>query len=268
MKKIKVLVLGANGRMGREAVKSIAQEPDLELVGAVDPKFICDDPAVGACLEKSGLKIEKDLQGIFKDSEAEVVVDFTQPDVIFENAKTIISAGKKMVIGTTGLTPAQLQELEKLTNEKKTACLVAPNFAIGAVLMMKFAEMAVQYLDNVEIIELHHDKKADAPSGTAIITAQKIAAALAEAGKKISPIMGEKIPGVRGGDLSGIKIHSVRLPGLIAHQEVIFGGLGQILTLRHDSLSRESFMPGIMLAIKKISGLTGFYYGLEKILDL
>jgi 4-hydroxy-tetrahydrodipicolinate reductase len=260
--KIKVMVMGANGKMGREVIKAIYKEPDIELVGAIDLKPACDDPVVLECLEKSRLKIEKE----FIDSLAEVVVDFTHPEVIFENAKKILGQGKKMVIGTTGLSQEQLKELENLTGKNKTACLVAPNFAIGAVLMMKFAEAAAKFMDSVEIIELHHDKKADAPSGTALITAQKIAASLADSGKSRQPIMGEKVTGVRGGDLNGIKIHSVRLPGLVAHQEVIFGGLGQTLTIRHDSLSRESFMPGVIMAIKKIVSVTGFYHGLEKLL--
>lgn len=263
MSKIKVLVLGAAGRMGQEVIKSIFKEPELQLVGAIDPRGVCDDPAAAACLKNAGLEIEK----ILKDSQAEVVIDFTQPDVVFENAKTMLSAGKKMIIGTTGLNQAQLKELEKLTLEKNTACLVAPNFAIGAVLMMKFSEQAACFMNSAEIIELHHDKKADAPSGTALLTAEKIAAVFKNLGKKISAVMGEKIPGVRGGAIDGVKIHSIRLPGLVAHQEVIFGGIGQTLTIRHDSLSRESFMPGVMLAVKKIINLKGFFYGLEKILD-
>jgi 4-hydroxy-tetrahydrodipicolinate reductase len=268
MKKIKVLVLGASGRMGREVIKSIAKEPDLELAGAVDPRAVCDDPAVMACLEKVGVKIAVGFTNDFKDAEADVVVDFTHPSVVFENCRTMLSAGKKVVVGTTGLSQAQIKELEKMTKDKNTACLVAPNFAIGAVLMMKFAELAAKFMDNAEVIELHHDKKADAPSGTALLTAERVAAVYQERGLDLKPAGGEKISGVRGGDVGGVKVHSVRLPGLVAHQEVLFGGLGQMLTIRHDSLSRESFMPGVMLAVKKIASVKGFYYGLEKLIEI
>ena len=220
MTKIKVLVNGAKGKMGSETVKAILKEADLELVGQTD---IGDD--LSAAIRKGG---------------AEVVVDFTHPASAMRNVKTILAGKVHAVVGTTGLTSQNLDEIKTLCAENKVNCLVAPNFAIGAVLMMRFAKEAIKHMPQAEIIEFHHETKADKPSGTALKTAQ---------------LMGKEVP-----------IHSVRLPGLVAHQEVIFGGLGQTLTLRHDSISRESFMPGVMMAIRKIAGVRGLVYGLENML--
>jgi 4-hydroxy-tetrahydrodipicolinate reductase len=228
MVKIKVLVNGANGRMGSETVNAVSNAVDLELVGQTD--------------------MGDDLAKAIKDSKAEVVVDFTQPKVAMKNVKTIISNKAHAVIGTTGLSPANLTEIKKLCSKNRVNCIVAPNFAIGAVLMMKFAKEAAHYMPQVEIIELHHDKKLDAPSGTAIKTA-----ALIDGDRK--NFKHKKIP-----------IHSVRLQGLVAHQEVIFGGLGQTLRIRHDSISRESFMPGVTMAIRKVKKIKGLVYGLENLL--
>ncbi len=220
MAKIRVIVNGAKGRMGAETVKAVSADPDLELVAETD--------------------LGDDLSETIINTKAEVVVDFTIPKVALSNVKQIITAGAHAVVGTTGLTQADLKDLGSLCAKNNVNCLVAPNFAIGAVLMMKFAKAAVKYMPKAEIIELHHDKKLDKPSGTAIKTAH---------------LMGKDVP-----------IHSVRLPGLVAHQEVIFGGVGQTLTIRHDSITRESFMPGVVLAIKKVQSLKGLVYGLEKIL--
>lgn len=220
MAKIKVLVNGAKGKMGSETVKAILKEADLKLVGQTD--------------------LGDNLARAIKTAKAEVVVDFTQPDAAMKNVKIILESGAHAVVGTTGLTDKNLEEIKKLCAANKVSCLVAPNFAIGAVLMMKFAKEAVKYMPSAEIIELHHDKKLDKPSGTAIKTAK---------------LMEKDVP-----------IHSVRLPGLVAHQEVIFGGLGQTLTIRHDSISRESFMPGVVMAIRKIKKLKGLVYGLENLL--
>lgn len=220
MAKIRVIVNGAKGKMGQEVVKAVEKESDLELVGQTD---------LGDNLAKT-----------IKETRAEVVVDFTHPKSVMENIRTILKNGAHGVIGTTGITKENLEEIKFLCEENKVNCLVAPNFAIGAVLMMQFAKEAIKYFPNAEIIEMHHETKVDKPSGTAL---------------KTKEAMGKEIP-----------IHSVRLPGLVAHQEVIFGGLGQTLTIRHDSISRESFMPGVILAIKKIKNLKGLIYGLEQIL--
>lgn len=217
---IKVVVNGAKGKMGQEVVRAIQKESDLKLVGQTD--------------------LGDDLAKTIKETGAEVVVDFTHPKSVMENIRIILKNGAHGVIGTTGITKENLEEIKKLCQENRVNCLVAPNFAIGAVLMMQFAKEAIKHLPHAEIIEMHHETKADKPSGTAL---------------KTQELMGKEVP-----------IHSVRLPGLVAHQEVIFGGLGQTLTIRHDSISRESFMPGVILAIRKIKELKGLVYGLENIL--
>jgi len=228
MAKIKVLVNGSRGKMGSETVKAILKEADMELVGQAD---------LGDNLAKS-----------IKTTKTEVVVDFTNPSSVMENVRTILNSKAHAVVGTTGLTSDNLAEIKKLCEKNKVNCVVAPNFAIGAVLMMKFAKEAAHYMPQVEIIELHHDKKVDAPSGTALKTAEMI--------------MAER----EGVKMQKVPIHSVRLQGLVAHQEVIFGGLGQTLTVRHDSISRESFMPGVVLAVRKVKALKGLVYGLENLL--
>jgi 4-hydroxy-tetrahydrodipicolinate reductase len=220
MAKIKILVNGARGKMGSETVKAILKESDLELVGQAD---------IGA-----------DLAGLIKELKPEVIVDFTLPSAVMKNIKLILSNGCHAVVGTTGLNENDLKEIKQLCAKNDVNCVVAPNFAIGAVLMMQFAKEAVKHLPNAEIIEFHHETKVDKPSGTAIKTAQ---------------LMGKDVP-----------IHSVRLPGLVAHQEVIFGGLGQTLTIRHDTINRESFMPGMLLAVRKVKKLKGLVYGLEHLL--
>ncbi|MBI5700282.1 4-hydroxy-tetrahydrodipicolinate reductase [Candidatus Saganbacteria bacterium] len=226
MAKIKVIVNGAKGKMGSETVKAVEKEADLELVAQLD--------------------VSDDLSGSIKKYNAEVVVDFTHPDAAMGNIGNILNAGANAIVGTTGLKPDDLKEIAKLCEKNKVNCLVAPNFAIGAVLMMQFSKEAAKHLKNVEIIELHHPQKVDKPSGTAIKTAHMIK---------------ETIGG--GGE---VPIHSVRLPGLVASQEVIFGGLGQTLTIRHDTINREAFMPGVILAIRKVKSLKGLVYGLENIL--
>jgi len=243
---IPVLVNGAKGRMGQEAVKAVKAETDLELVAATD--------------------LEDSLDDAIRRTGAAVVIDFTQPSSAIRNTETILRCGARPVVGTTGFDPPSIRRLQELALELRLGGLIAPNFAIGAVLLMKFAADAARYLPEVEIIELHHDQKIDAPSGTAIKTAELIA----EHRGGFRPVgrQEESIPGVRGGRCQGITIHSVRLPGLVAHQEVLFGGLGQTLTIRHDSLARSSFMPGVVLAARKAPTLDRLYYGLEKILDL
>ncbi len=253
---IKVAVNGAFGRMGREVVKAVLAEQDMQLAG------ICDsNPQAAQGLPETNLPMFGALADMLDSVKPEVVVDFTSPMAVFENAKTILQHGARPVIGTTGLTADNLEEIESICKANNTGALVAPNFAIGAVLMMKFASEAAKYMPQVEIIELHHDKKLDAPSGTAIKTAEMIAANRPE---PTTPAA--QAEAARGGSFSGIQVHSIRLPGLVAHQEVIFGGLGQTLTIRHDSLDRQSFMPGVIIAIRYVRKNNGLVYGLEKIL--
>lgn len=226
MAKIRVIVNGAKGKMGSETVKAASKEADLELVAQLD--------------------LNDNLAESIKKHKADVVVDFTHPGSALSNVRMILTSGAHAVVGTTGITKGDLSEIESLCEKNKVNCLVAPNFAIGAVLMMQYARDAAKHMKHVEIIEMHHPQKADKPSGTAIKTAQMIKESIGEAAE--------------------IPIHSVRLPGLVAHQEVIFGGLGQTLTIRHDTINRESFMPGVILAVRKIKNLKGLVYGLENIL--
>ncbi len=266
MEKTRVLVSGAYGRMGREVVKAVVTQDDMVLVGAVDKIGVESDIGKVCGLDKLGVNIEKDLLATLKRTKPDVMVDFTTPLVIMENIRIAAEAKVAGVIGTTGLTGENLEEVNELALQSGKAFLVAPNFAIGAVLMMRFAREAARYFPDVEIIELHHDRKIDAPSGTALKTAEMIAA-----GRVMEPLVKpaplEKIDGARGGEYLGTKIHSLRLPGLIAHQEIIFGNQGQTLTIRHDSLERTSFMPGVLMAIRKLRTLKGFFYGLESIMD-
>ena len=245
MKNIRVLVNGAKGRMGQEVVKAVTVASDLELVDQTD--------------------LGDDLIARIKASQAQAVVDFTTAAVAFENTRKILEAGVHPVVGTSGLLAEQVAKLQQLAQDKGIGGLIAPNFAIGAVLLMKYAQDAAKYLPDVEVIELHHNRKADAPSGTAVKTAQLIAEARQEIPKALVEEK-ELFEGARGSEVHGVRVHSLRLPGLVAHQEVIFGGTGETLTIRHDSIHRESFMPGVCLACRKVIGTQQLFYGLEHLL--
>jgi 4-hydroxy-tetrahydrodipicolinate reductase len=250
---IRVAVCGACGKMGKEVVNAVNNDETMELVAKID---ICKCENVFESIEEA-----------LKATKIDVLVDFTQPKSIFENAKYCLNNGVRPVIGTTGLSDEQLAELEKLSKEKNVSCLIAPNFTTGAVLMMMFAATASKYFDNAEIIELHHNQKKDAPSGTAIKTAQLMSEAKQSTFAKGNCPEVETIQGARGGkSYSDIQIHSVRMPGYIASQEVIFGASGQIFKLRHDSMDRTCYMPGVMMSVKHVMAHNEFVYGLEKIL--
>ncbi|HEY9652941.1 MAG TPA: 4-hydroxy-tetrahydrodipicolinate reductase [Coleofasciculaceae cyanobacterium] len=269
---IPVVVNGAAGKMGREVIKAVAGADDMTLIGAIDrnPEFLGQDAGEVAGCGPVEIPILNDLQANLVLATQEkvqgVMVDFTHPSGVYENVRSAIAYGVRPVVGTTGLSPEQIKELADFAEKASTGCLIVPNFSIGMVLLQQAAIQASQYFDHVEIIELHHNQKADAPSGTAIQTAQL----LAELGKTYNPPLvqeTEKLSGARGSVADeGIRIHSIRLPGLIAHQEVIFGAAGQIYTLRHDTTDRSSFMPGVLLAIRKVTQLKSLVYGLEKIL--
>ena len=272
---IPVIVNGAAGKMGREVIKAVAKVSDLTLMGAIDttPEHQGKDAGELAGLsEPLEVPITNQLEPMLayvageRQMQPGVLVDFTHPDAVYNNIRCAIAYGIRPVVGTTGFSPAQLEELADFAEKASTGCLVIPNFSIGMVLLQEAAVRASQYFDHVEIIELHHNQKADAPSGTAIQTAQL----LAEMGKTFNPAIveeTEKIAGARGSLADeGIRIHSIRLPGLIAHQEVIFGAAGQIYTLRHDTSDRACYMPGVILAIRKVNQLKSLVYGLEKIL--
>ena len=270
---IPVLVNGAAGKMGREVIRAIAQSEDMTLVGAVDHNPQYQDRDAG---ELAGLsepleipitnQFEPMLAFAAQEKQPAVMVDFTHPNSIYNNIRSAIAYGVRPVVGTTGLSAEQIGELADFADKASTGCLIIPNFSIGMVLLQQAAVSASQYFDHVEIIELHHNQKADAPSGTALQTAE----ILAEMGKPFNPAVveeTEKLPGARGSIANeGIRIHSIRLPGLIAHQEVIFGAAGQVYTLRHDTSDRACYMPGVLLAIRKVLLLKSLIYGLEKIL--
>jgi len=267
LEKIRVFITGACGKMGAETVKTVLKQDDMELVGVSDVKNLNED--IGNVLGRSpiGIKVVNSIsEKIVEKLRVEILVDFTNPQSVFANAKLAIKCGVVPVIGATGLDEHEIAELEEMANEHNVGVFIAPNFAIGAILMMKFARESAKYFKNVDIIEYHHNQKLDAPSGTALKTAEIIS-------EVRSPMIQghpneyEKIPGARGGDVNGIHIHSVRLPGMLAHQEVLFGGSGQTLTIRHDAYSRETFMPGVMLAIRKSYKLKGLVVGLDKFLD-
>lgn len=260
-----VIVNGACGRMGQAVLKAVQEADGLELVGAVDIKGGADTGSLVG-LPANGILVETDLEALLARKKPEVMVDFTRPDVVFGNVMTALAHKTSPVVGTTGLSDEQKAEIAKAAEENDTPAFIAPNFAIGAVLLMVMSRQAAKYMPDVEIIELHHDKKLDAPSGTAIQTAAMIAE-VRKAHKQGHPDEKEKLAGARGADYEGMRIHSVRLPGYVAHQEVIFGGLGQTLTIRHDSMNRESFMPGVVLAAKKVRSLKGLTVGLDKLLD-
>ena len=260
-----VLVNGACGRMGQAVLKAVQEADGLELVGAVDISGGADTGTLVG-LPANHLLVETDLSAALERVKPEVMVDFTRPDVVFQNVMTALEHKVSPVVGTTGLSDAQKKEIEAAAKKLRTPAFIAPNFAIGAVLLELLSCQAAKYMPEVEIIELHHDKKLDAPSGTAVQTAEMIAK-VREAHKQGHPEEKEILKGARGADYEGMHIHSVRLPGYVAHEEVIFGGLGQTLTIRHDSMNRESFMPGVVLAAKKVRSLTGLTVGLDKLLD-
>ena len=248
---IKVAVCGALGKMGKEVCSTVELNSDMELVAKID---IAGDDTY------------KSIEEASKDKDIDVLVDFTQPKSIFENAKFCLNSGIKIVIGTTGLKDEEIEYLKNLSKEKNTGCLIAPNFSTGAVLMMMFARQAAKYFDNAEIIELHHNQKKDAPSGTAI----KTALMMSEGGESFTrgncPET-ETIKGARGGiSYHDIHIHSVRMPGYMASQEVLFGSNGQVLKIRHDSTDRKCYMDGVMLGVRHVFKNNNFVYGLENIM--
>lgn len=262
---IDILVSGASGKMGKAMLEMLALENDINVIGAVD--FSNNGRDLGELLaipKFDSIIIHNDLENALIEHKPQVVLDFTTPQAVYNNTLLALQYGAAPVVGTTGLTKEQVEDITHLAEENKIGAFIAPNFAIGAVLMMKFASEAVKYFPSVEIIELHHDQKIDAPSGTALKTIEAMKPYLT-ASKENKDM--EIIPCSRGGLAHGVRVHSVRLPGFVAHQEVIFGAIGQTLTIRHDSISRESFYPGVILAIRKVITYSGLRIGLETILD-
>lgn len=261
---LRVCVNGACGKMGMEVVRAIAKSNGIVLGGAIDFSYTGEEIGKIANTEDK-IIIRSELKKVLTEGSIDVVVDFTNRACIYDNTKIVLEAGIPIVIGTTGLMDDQVEEIRGICAAKKIGALWATNFAIGAILMMEFAGKAAKYFEDVEIIEYHHDNKLDAPSGTSITTAN-IIKEVRKHKKQGHKDEEELFQGARGADFDGFRIHSVRMPGFIAHQEVIFGSSGQILTIRHDSINRESFMPGVIIACKKIVNEDKFIEGLDKIL--
>lgn len=264
---IRVAIAGPRGKMGQEAVHTVMNHEEMELVAVLDYKDI------GATLADTNLfpasyaiPVYIDMEKMHTETKPEVLVDLTSPEAVYRHTKQAMSLNIRPVVGTTGFSDEELKELSDLAKNTKLGCIIAPNFAVGAVLMMKFAEQAAKYLPDIEIIEMHHDQKLDAPSGTAMKTAHLIAAhrPTHEQGHVHEK---ETLEGARGADYDGMRIHSVRLPGLVAHQQVLLGGEGQLLTIRHDSFNRGSFMSGVVLSIQTVVEIEKLIYGLEHIID-
>jgi 4-hydroxy-tetrahydrodipicolinate reductase len=263
MEPIRVAVHGALGRMGREVISALSREPATELVGAVD--IAAGEGSLPKPDGSGSVPLSPDLESILKGCRPDVLVDFTIARAAMPAARLAAARGVNLVIGTTGLSADDIREIESLAISHQVGAVVAPNFALGAVLMMHLAKLAAKYLDYAEIIELHHHLKADAPSGTALSTARMMAEAR---GEPFCVPEQKQAAASRGELVEGVSIHSVRLPGLLAHQEVILGGPGQTLSIRHDTISRECFMPGVIMAVKKVVDHKGLIYGLDVLLGL
>lgn len=284
---IRIALAGASGKMGLEVVRTLADADGMELVAAISRRGTGEDVGVLAGLPQPlGIPLEADLAAALARTRPDVLVDFTVPGQVEAHIETAINAGVHAVVGTTGLPRESIPGIDAAARDAGVGVLIVPNFALGAILMMRFAREAARLLPHVEIIELHHDQKKDAPSGTALLTAEVIENARRDAAARelerngSHQLLQSAEPGgpsasgapaasgepARGMDKGGIHIHSVRLPGLVAHQEVIFGSPGELLTIRHDSLNRTSFMPGLLLAIQKVVDLRGAVYGLEPLL--
>lgn len=264
---VRVAISGAAGRMGRAAVRAVVREGDLLLVAALGrSRGVGRDAGEVAGIEAARVPIADDPAVVLAASP-DVWVEFAPGSVAVDHARAALDAGVRPVVGSTGISLEQIEALRALAARRRIGAVIAPNFAIGAVLMMEFARMAAPFFPHAEVVELHHDRKRDAPSGTA----QKTARLIAEArGAPPAPAVQEEemIGGARGAVVEGVRVHSVRLPGLVAHQEVLFGGPGQTLTVRHDSLNEESFMPGLVLAVRRVVQMDGLVYGMEHLLGL
>jgi len=261
---IRVAVAGACGRMGKLVVQTVLKQPDMLLVSAVDKQHVGEDIGTIAVEHPIGVTVTDHLSEELSQTQPHVLVDFTTLGAAVSHIYTALEHGVIPIVGTSGFSAQTLSDVREAVERSGTACIIVPNFAIGAVLMMQFAREAAPYFPNVEIIEMHHDGKIDAPSGTAIRTAEVIAAARTERPRQL--VQEQKFEGARGASVASVPVHSVRLPGLVAHQMVIFGGQGETLTIRHDSIDRQSFMPGVLLAIRKARQVQGLVVGLEHLL--
>jgi 4-hydroxy-tetrahydrodipicolinate reductase len=265
MERVKVLVHGVLGKMGQEMLRAVCHDPKLEAVAGVDVKASKHEILLPD--GTSSIPLSRDLESILQSCYPDVLVDFTTAEAAMPAVRIALKHGVAVVVGTTGLSDAELNEIKSLCKKNKVGAVVAPNFAIAAVVMMHLAKIAARFFDYAEIIEMHHEQKLDAPSGTALATARDMVQARGSNFVHVSAKK-ENIAGSRGGELGGVALHSVRMPGLLAHQEVILGAPGQTLRIRLDQISREAFMPGVTLAIKKAAELKEAVFGLDKLLGL
>lgn len=265
MEPITVLLHGALGKMGKEVTAAICRDPELEMVGGVDIKATQEYLILPDGFKK--VPLSRDLDSLLRVCHPKVLVDFSIADASMAAARIALKQGVNVVIGTSGITDDNLKEIEQLSKANKVGAVVAPNFALGSVVLLHLARIAARFFEHAEIIELHHHEKADAPSGTALATAREM---VKSRGKPFTYALTKKetLSGTRGGQVDGVAIHSVRLLGLLASQEVIFGGPGQTLSLRHDTISRECYMPGVIMAIKEVVKRQGLVVGLDGLLGL
>ena len=262
---IKVIIRGAQGRMGREVLRAVCSDAELEAVGAVDIE--ADSGRLALPGGAGDIPLSADLEMIISTTKPDVMVDFTLHQAAMPAIRIAARHGVSLVIGTTGFSQQDIDEIDGLSHESGIGAVVASNFALGAILMIHMAKIAAKYFDYAEIIEKHHEKKADAPSGTALSTARAMLEARGK-GFTMPPLDKETLAGTRGGQVDGISVHSVRIPGYLAHQDVILGAAGQTLKISHDTISREAFMPGVVMAIKRVVDGKGFFHGLEDLLGL
>ena len=263
----KIAMFGICGKMGISMTRELIKEKDMDVCGGFDRTRVGEDIGSVLGLDQTGKKVSDNYSEIL-DLKPDLVIDFTNAQAAYKTAKWAVEKNINIIIGATGLSKEELRSIEASARRGSSKVFVIPNFSIGAVVMMKVSGMIAKYFDNCEIIELHHDKKMDAPSGTSIFTAENIANQKIFGDLRLKDGEVETLEGSRGAFADGIHIHSVRLPGYLAHQEVIFGTVGQTLSIRHDSIDRLSFYPGVLLAIKKIECLSNFTYGLDKVIEL
>ena len=262
---LQIAVAGAAGRMGQETLRTLGNASEFEVVAAIDKTCVGESASTVAGPPAPDIVVTARLGETLDATKPDVLIDLTHPSCAADNTLTALKRKIAVVIGTSGLGNDNLSAIRSACREYETPALLVPNFAVGAVLMMRFAEMAAHWLPSAEISELHHDGKADSPSGTATRTAEIVSSARESEPRGVVGSI-EKYPGARGANVKGVRIHSVRLPGLVAHQEVIFGGTGELLSIRHDSMNRTSFMEGVKLACREVRSLEGFVIGLDKLM--
>ena len=267
MAPIRVLVCGACGKMGRTVLQAVSAQTDMALAGAVDVAHVGEDAGVVAGLGPLNVLIQDDLEAAAESGAPDVMVDFTQPVAVMANLRRALARKINCVVGTTGLSADDLAEVRRLCEAHGATAIVAPNFSLGATVMMQCAQLAAKHFDYAEILELHHEQKKDAPSGTALRTADLMAEARSTPFAR-APTEQVKLDGARGGEHRGVVVHSIRLPGLVAHQSVMFGGTGETLTIRHDTTGRDSFIPGVLLATREVMQRKELVRGLASLVGL